>query len=63
MKYSLWILEAESIYTTTAIKARDTNSDKEVANWIDKSEDHVASHYREETELNANYLQIFESVE
>jgi hypothetical protein len=57
MKYSLWKLDHESIYTVIAYKIKDTNSEKEVDNWIDKSYSNVASFYREETELNASYLQ------
>jgi hypothetical protein len=57
MKYSLWKLDHESIYTVIAYKIKDTNSEKEVDNWIDKSYSNVASFYRKETELNASYLQ------
>lgn len=59
-KYSLWELEYESIYTVTANKVKDTNSGKEVDKWIDADQQYnVASFYREETELNAMYLQTF----
>jgi hypothetical protein len=57
MKYSLWKLDHESIYTVIAYKIKDTNSEKEVDNWIDKSFENVASFYREENEINASYLQ------
>jgi hypothetical protein len=57
MKYSLWKLDHESIYTVIAYKIKDTNSEKEVDNWIDKSFDNVASFYREENEINGSYLQ------
>lgn len=59
MKYSLWQLEHESIYTVMAYKVKNTNSEKELENWIDKDFDNVASFYREETEINAQYLQTF----
>ena len=60
-KYSLWIVEHESIYTVMAYKVKDTNSDKEVDNWLNKDCDNVASFYRDEQEINANYLQTFET--
>lgn len=59
MKYSLWKLDHESIYTVVAYKIKDTNSDKEVDKWLEDSFNNVASFYREEDELNANYLQTF----
>ena len=59
MKYSLWQLEHESIYTVMAYKVKNTNSEKELENWIDKDFNNVASFYREETEINAQYLQTF----
>ena len=59
MKYSLWHLEHESIYTVMAYKVKNTNSEKELENWINKDFNNVASFYREETEINAQYLQTF----
>jgi len=58
-KYSLWVYEDESIYTVRAYKVRDTNSSREVDKWLDSSCEHGASFYREESELNAMYLQTF----
>lgn len=60
LKFSLWILEHESVYTVTATKVRDTNSQKDVEDWQNKHFNNVASFYREESELNAQYLQTFE---
>ena len=37
MKYSLWKLEHESEYIVTAYKVKDTNSSKEVDNWMAES--------------------------
>ena len=59
MKYSLWQIEHESIYTVMAYKVKNTNSEKELENWINKDFNNVASFYREETEINAQYLQTF----
>jgi hypothetical protein len=61
MKYSLWKLEHESSYIVTAYKVKDTNSEKEVDSWMDKSWKNAASLYREEKELNADYLQTFQN--
>lgn len=58
-KYSLWTIEHESIYTVMAYKIKDTNSSKEVDQWQEKSFYNVASFYREEDEINAEYLQTF----
>ena len=58
-KYSLWVLEDESIYTVRAYKIKDTNSEREVDKWMEKSDYNCASFYREEDELNADYLQTF----
>jgi hypothetical protein len=60
-KYSLWVVEHESIYTVMAYKVKDTNSSNEVDKWLEKDCDNVASFYREENEINANYLQTFEN--
>lgn len=60
MNYSLWKLEYESIYRVNAIKVKDTNSDKEVDEWIEDGWMQVASFYRPEDELNAEYLQTFQ---
>lgn len=59
-KYSLWVFEHESIYTVTAYKKKDTNSDKEVDRWLENP-DNGASFYRPEDEINAMYLQTFTS--
>jgi hypothetical protein len=61
MKYSLWKIEHEDHCHVTAWKVKDTNSDKEVDNWMEESWLNVASFYREEEELNANYLQTFQN--
>lgn len=60
-KYSLWALYHESIYTVMAYKIKDTNSSKEVNKWLEKDFNNVASFYRDETEINVNYLQTFEN--
>jgi len=60
MKYSLWIIEHESPYLVMAYKIRDTNNTKEVDEWMEKSWTHTASFFREEDELNADYLQTFQ---
>ena len=39
MKYSLWILEHESPYLVMAYKIRDTNSQKEIDEWMEKKLD------------------------
>jgi hypothetical protein len=59
-KYSLWELEHENSSSVRAYKVNDTNSSKEVDNWIRKSFYNVASFYRKEDELNAEYLQTFQ---
>jgi hypothetical protein len=59
MKYSLWTLEHESIYTVMAYKVKNTNSQIEVDQWLNKDFFNVASFYREEQEINAQYLQTF----
>lgn len=61
MKYSLWKLDHESVYRVSALKVKDTNSDKEVDKWIEESFTNAASFYREEDELNAEYLQTFQN--
>ncbi|MBW6491005.1 MAG: hypothetical protein K0B15_07390 [Lentimicrobium sp.] len=60
MKYSLWTLEHESIYTVRAYKYKDTNSTKEVDKWINARFYNVASFYHPQEEINAEYLQTFE---
>ena len=60
-KYSLWRLYHDSIYRVDAVKIKDTNSDKEVDEWLEESFTNAASFYREEDELNAEYLQTFEN--
>jgi len=59
MKYSLWYLEHESVYRCSAQKHKDTNSEREVDKWMQSGDNHAASFYREEDELNADYLQTF----
>lgn len=61
MKYSLWKLYHESAYIVMAYKVKDTNSTKEVDMHIEKSWMNAASFFREEEELNAEYLQTFEA--
>jgi len=60
-KYSLWTIEHESMYMVMAYKVKDTNSSKEVNKWLDESLDNGASFYREENEVNANYIQLFQN--
>lgn len=60
MKYSLWQLEHESIYTVIAYKIKDTNSTKVVDKWINENYNNGASFYREESQINAEYLQLFQ---
>ena len=60
-KYSLWTIEHESMYMVMAYKVKDTNSSKEVDKWLDESLDNGASFYREENEVNANYIQLFQN--
>jgi len=59
MKYSLWNIEHESVYTVMLYKVRDTNSSKEVDKWMSAGMYNAASFYREEDEINANYVQTF----
>lgn len=59
MRYSLWKVEHESVYTVMLYKVRDTNSTKEVDKWMSESMYNTASFYREEDEVNANYVQTF----
>jgi len=59
-KYSLWELVHESTSTVRAYKEKDTNSSKETDAWMSKSFYNAASFYREEDELNAEYLQTFQ---
>jgi len=57
-KYSIWEIVHESIYIVNLVKKEDTNSDSRV----DKMNDGVkfaASFYREEDEINAEYVQCF----
>jgi len=59
-KYSIWEIVHESIYTVNLVKKEDTNSESRV----DKMNDgfkFVASFYREESEINAEYVQCFPS--
>ncbi len=59
MKYSLWKIQHESAERVSLNKVKDTNSTKEVDRWMDASMWNAASHYREEDELNADYVQTF----
>lgn len=59
-KYTLWKLEHESEYIVTAYKVKDTNSSKEVDNWMAENWLNAASFYRPENEINANYIQLFQ---
>jgi hypothetical protein len=61
MKYSLWKFYHESAYLVMAYKVKDTNSTKEVDRHIEQSWMNAASFFREEEELNAEYLQTFEA--
>ena len=61
MKYSLWKLRHENCYVVTAYKVKDTNSTKEVDRHMEQSWMNAASFFREEEELNADYLQTFEA--
>ena len=58
-KYSLWSIEHESVYSVRAYKVKDTNSTTEVDRWERQSTNNVASFYRPEDEVNAQYLQTF----
>ncbi len=58
-KYSLWIAIHESCSRVSAEKVKDTNSLKEVEKWMLKSWYNLASFYRPEEEINAEYLQTF----
>jgi hypothetical protein len=60
-KYTLWKLEHESCYIVNAVKVKDTNNEREVDNWMDKSWMNAASYFREEKEINANYIQLFQN--
>jgi len=57
-KYSLWKLDHASIYTCYVDKIKDTNSSSEVDKWMNKGG--AASFYREEDNLNADYVQLFQ---
>jgi len=61
MKYSLWKLYHESSYIVIAYKIKDTNSTKEIDKHMAQSWMNAASFFREEEELNADYLQTFEA--
>ena len=61
MKYSLWKLYHESACMVMAYKIKDTNSTKEIDEHMAKSWMNAASFFREEEELNADYLQTFEN--
>lgn len=60
MKYSLWNLSHDSIYRCEAIKVKDTNSEKEVDEWMAENWLNGASFFREEQELNAEFIQFFQ---
>ena len=59
-KYSIWSIEHESVYHCTAYKVKDVNSGKELDRILAKNPWLVGSFYREEDELNAQYLQTFQ---
>jgi hypothetical protein len=59
-KYSIWELDHESVWSCRAYKVKDTNSGRELDRILSESPWLVASFYREEEELNAEYLQIFQ---
>lgn len=59
-KYTLWKIEHESCYTVTAYKVKDTNSSNEVDRWVEQDWNNAASFFREENELNANYINFFQ---
>lgn len=61
MKYSLWKLRHENCCVVTAYKVKDTNSTKEIDRHMEQSWMNTASFFREEEELNAEYLQTFEA--
>jgi hypothetical protein len=61
MKYSLWKLVHENSYLVMAYKIKDTNSTKEIDRHMEKSWMNAASFFREEEEINADYLQTFEA--
>ncbi len=56
-KYSIWILNNNSIYSVYAEKVKDTNSSKEVDKYINKG--YFGTFYRQEDYINADYLQFF----
>jgi hypothetical protein len=58
-KYSLWSLDHESVSSVRALKVKDTNSAKEVEKFQREHTFGGASYYREEDEVNAEYLQLF----
>ena len=58
-KYSLWKVVHESIWVVNLEKERDTDSSKEVEKWENEHYNNVASGYREEQTINANYVQTF----
>jgi hypothetical protein len=60
MKYSLWKLVHENSYLVMAYKIKDTNSTKEIDKHMAQSWMNTASFFREEDELNADYLQTFQ---
>lgn len=57
-KYSIWEIVHESIYTVNLVKKEDTNSHSRVDKMNDGVQ-FVASFYREEDEINAQYVQCF----
>jgi hypothetical protein len=59
MNYSLWKIEHLDSSNVIAWKVKDTNSGKEADRWMEDSWMNVASHYRKEEEINAEYLQTF----
>ena len=53
----------ESVYTVTAFKVRDTNSEREIDKWISADWLNAASMYRDAEEVNAQHIQLFTSNE
>lgn len=59
-RYSLWTIEHESTSLVMAYKEKDTDSNEDIDKWLKQSYFHGASFYRPESELPADYLQLFE---
>jgi hypothetical protein len=57
--YSLWTFEHESFCFVSATKVKDTNSWKEVVDWVSNPE-HGATYYIDREYMNAEHLQLIE---